>query len=76
MRSRSRVLTLGRSLADGSHAEGYEDDSETAIHAAWADEVQHRSRELASGSVRGLSVEEAHRVVASDPRTTIVEVAT
>jgi predicted trehalose synthase len=46
---------------------GYEDESDAAMSAAWADEVQRRSRELEDGSVRGLSVEEARRMVASDP---------
>jgi hypothetical protein len=34
---------------------------------AWANEVQRRSRELKDGSVNGLSVDEARRIVASDP---------
>jgi hypothetical protein len=38
-----------------------------AIHAAWADEIQQRSGDLKDGAVRGLSIAEARRIVASDP---------
>lgn len=38
-----------------------------AIHTAWVEELQQRSRELTDGSVHGLSVEDARRIVASDP---------
>jgi len=42
-------------------------ESEAAIHAAWADEIKQRSGDLKDGSVRGLSIEEARRIVASEP---------
>jgi putative addiction module component (TIGR02574 family) len=60
-------VRVAEKLLESADAEGFEDDSEAAIQAAWADEMQRRSRELADGSVRGLTVEEARRMVASDP---------
>lgn len=54
-------------LLESADAEGYEEDSEAAIHAARADEIHRRSRELQDGSIRGLSVEEARSIVASSP---------
>jgi putative addiction module component (TIGR02574 family) len=62
VRERVRVA---EKLLESADAEGYEEDSETAIHAAWAEEIQRRSRELQDGSVRGLSIEEARSIVAS-----------
>jgi putative addiction module component (TIGR02574 family) len=61
-----RVRVAERLLASAD-AEGYENETEVAIHAAWADEIQKRSGDLKDGSVRGLSIEEARRIVASDP---------
>jgi putative addiction module component (TIGR02574 family) len=60
-------VRVAEKLLESADAEGFEDESEAAIQAAWADEVLQRSREFADGSVRGLTVEEARRVVASDP---------
>ncbi|MBA3452329.1 MAG: addiction module protein [Deltaproteobacteria bacterium] len=60
-------VRVAEKLLESADAEGFEDESEAAIHAAWAEEVQQRSRELKDGSVRGLSIEEARRLVASDP---------
>lgn len=60
-------VRVAEKLLESADAEGYEDESEATIHAAWAGEVQQRSRELKDGSVRGLSVEEARRVITSDP---------
>ena len=60
-------VRVAEKLLQSVDAEGYEDESEEAIHAAWADEVQQRSGDLKDDSVRGLSVEEARRIVASDP---------
>jgi putative addiction module component (TIGR02574 family) len=60
-------VRLAEKLLESADSEGYEDESEAAIHAAWAEEIQQRSRELDKGSVRGLSIEEARRIVASDP---------
>lgn len=45
-----------------------EDEDEEEIQAAWATEIQRRSRELRDGSVKGLTVEEARRIIASDSR--------
>ena len=60
-------VRLAEKLLESADAEGYEAEGEAAIHAAWAEEIQQRSRELHDGSVRGLSIEEARRIVASDP---------
>ncbi len=60
-------VRVAEKLLESADAEGYEDESEAAIHAAWAEEVQQRSRELKDGSVRGLGIDEARRIVASDP---------
>lgn len=60
-------VRVAEKLLESADAEGYEEDSEVAIHAAWADEIRRRSRELQDGSVRGLSVEEARSIVASGP---------
>lgn len=64
VRERVRVA---EKLLESADAEGYEEDSEAAIHAAWADEIRRRSQELRDGSVRGLSVEKARSTVASGP---------
>jgi len=60
-------VRVAEKLLESADAEGYEDESEVAIHAAWADEIKQRSADLRDGSVRGLSIEEARRVVASEP---------
>ncbi|MFH0900874.1 MAG: addiction module protein [Pseudomonadota bacterium] len=44
-----------------------QDGDEEEIQAAWTEEIERRSRELRDGIVRGLSAEEARRIVASDP---------
>jgi len=59
-------VRVAEKLLESVDAEGYEDESKVAIHAAWAHEVQQRSDDLKDGSVRGLSIEEARRIVASD----------
>ncbi len=60
-------VRVAEKLLESADAEGFEDDSDAAINAAWAEEVQRRSRELQDGSVRGLSIDEARRIVAPDP---------
>jgi len=59
-------VRVAEKLLESADAEGYEED-ETAVDAAWAQEVQRRSREMQDGSVRGLTIEEARRIVAADP---------
>lgn len=59
-------VRVAEKLLESADAEGYEEDSEAAIHAAWADEILQRSRELQDGSVRGLNIEEARSIVASE----------
>ncbi|MFH0899664.1 MAG: addiction module protein [Pseudomonadota bacterium] len=44
-----------------------EQDDDEEIQAAWAEEIERRSRELRDGTVKGLSAEEARRIIASDP---------
>ena len=39
---------------------------EAAVQAAWASEIDRRRKELASGAVKPMSVEESLRFVASD----------
>ena len=63
MRERIRVA---EELLASADAEGYEDENDAAIQAAWAEEVERRSGELRDGSVRGLSIDEARRMVAAD----------
>ena len=60
-------VRIAEKLLESADAEGDEDESEAAIHAAWADEVKQCSGDLKDGSVRGLSIEEARRIVASEP---------
>jgi putative addiction module component (TIGR02574 family) len=60
-------VRVAEKLLESADAEGYEGESDVAIHAAWADEIQQRSSDLKEGSVRGLSVEEARRIIVSDP---------
>ena len=60
-------VRIAEKLLESADAEGYEDESEVAIHAAWAAEIKQRSGDLEDGSVRGLSIEEARRIVASGP---------
>ena len=59
-------VRVAEKLLESADAEGYEDESEMAIHVAWADEIKQRSDDLKDGSVRGLSIEEARRIVASE----------
>jgi putative addiction module component (TIGR02574 family) len=63
--ARERVA-IAEKLLESVEADGYDEDEEE-IQAAWAEETQRRSRELRDGTVKGLSVEEARRIVASDP---------
>ncbi len=63
--ARERVK-LAEKLLESVEAEGGEED-EDALQAAWAEEIRRRSQELRDGTVKGLSVEEARRIVASDP---------
>jgi putative addiction module component (TIGR02574 family) len=58
-------IRLAEKLLESADAEG--GDDEAAIQSAWAVEVQQRSNELRDKSVRGLSLEEARRIVATDP---------
>jgi len=60
-------VRIAEKLLESADAEGYEDESEVVIHAAWADEIKQRSGDLKDGSVRGWSIEEARRIVASEP---------
>ena len=60
-------VRVAEKLLESADAEGYEDESEVAIHAAWAGEINQRSGDLKDGSVRGLSIEEARGIVASEP---------
>ena len=60
-------LRVAEKLLESADAEGYEEESDEIIGAAWAEEVQRRSREMQDGTVRGLTLEEARRLVASDP---------
>ena len=63
VRERVRVA---EKLLESADAEGYDEETESLHNAVWADEIQRRSGELKDGSVRGLSVDEARRLVASD----------
>lgn len=60
-------VRVAEKLLESADAEGFDEETEAAHNTAWADEVQRRSRELKDGSVNGLSVDEARRIVASDP---------
>jgi putative addiction module component (TIGR02574 family) len=60
-------VRVAEKLLESADAEAFEDDSDAAIQTAWADEIERRSRELKDGSVSGLTVDEARRLVASDP---------
>ena len=57
-------VRLAEKLLESADSEGYDD--EAATNAAWAEEIQLRSRELKDGSVRALSIEEARRIMLSD----------
>lgn len=59
-------VRVAEKLLESADAEGYDEDAEAAHNAAWAAEIEQRSIELKDGSVRGLSLEEARRIVASD----------
>lgn len=61
---RERVR-MAEKLLESADAEGFEDD-DAAIQAAWAAEVQQRSNELRNGAVRGVSPDEARRIIATD----------
>ena len=60
-------VRVAEKLLESADAEGFDEESDATIQSAWAEEVQRRSHELASGSVRGLTIEDARRIVASDP---------
>jgi putative addiction module component (TIGR02574 family) len=59
-------VRVAEELLASADAEGFEDESEAAVNAAWAEEIERRSREMRDGSVRGLSIEEARHIVSSD----------
>jgi putative addiction module component (TIGR02574 family) len=59
-------LAMAEKLLASVDAEG-EGESEDAIQAAWFEELKSRGADLREGSVKGLSVDEARRVVAADP---------
>jgi putative addiction module component (TIGR02574 family) len=59
-------VRVAEKLLESADAEGYE-EADDAVAAAWTQEVQRRSREMQDGSVRGLTIDEARRIVASDP---------
>jgi putative addiction module component (TIGR02574 family) len=63
--ARERVA-MAEQLLESVEAEGYTED-EDEIQATWSEALQRRSRELRDGTVKGLTVEEARRIVASDP---------
>lgn len=60
-------VRIAEKLLESADADGFQDDTDAGIHAAWADEITQRSQELRDDSVRGLSVAEARRIVQSDP---------
>ena len=62
--ARERVA-IAEKLLESVETEDQEDEDE--IQAAWAEEIRVRSQELRDGTVKGLSVAEARRIVASDP---------
>ena len=62
---RERVAIAEKLLESVEDEGNPQDDDE--VQTAWAEEVARRSRELREGTVKGLSVEEARRIVASDP---------
>lgn len=59
-------VRVAEKLLESADAEGYDDESDAAIQTAWADEIQKRSTDLAEGTTRGLTLDEARRIVASD----------
>jgi putative addiction module component (TIGR02574 family) len=60
-------MVIAERLLESVETESDDDQDDDEIQRAWAEEVQRRSRELHDGTVKGLSVEEARRLVASDP---------
>lgn len=60
-------MVLAEKLWESVETEADGDQGDDEIQRAWAEEVQRRARELHDGTVKGLSVEEARRLVASDP---------
>jgi len=60
-------MVLAEKLLESVETEADGDQGGDESQRAWAVEVQRRSRELHDGTVKGLSVEEARRLVASDP---------
>lgn len=60
-------IAIAERLFESVEAEDDGERDEDDVQAAWSDEIKRRSGELRDGTVRGLSVEEARRIVASDP---------
>jgi putative addiction module component (TIGR02574 family) len=60
-------MVIAEKLLQSVEAEADDEHDEDGVQAAWAEEIRRRSRELRDGPVKGLSVEEARRIVASDP---------
>ncbi|HEY4181777.1 MAG TPA: addiction module protein [Kofleriaceae bacterium] len=58
-------VRLAEKLLESADAEGF-DDEDAVVQAAWTAEIQTRSNELKSGAVRGVSAEEALRIIADD----------
>lgn len=59
-------IRIAEKLLESADAEGDQEDTDTSIQAAWADEIKQRSQELTDGSVRGLSIAEARHIIRSD----------
>lgn len=62
-------MVLAERLLESVETEADDDEGDDEIQRAWAEEVQRRSRDLHDGTVKGLTVEEARRLVASDPNS-------
>jgi putative addiction module component (TIGR02574 family) len=60
-------MVIAERLFESVEAEADDVQDDDDIRAAWTEEIERRSRELRDGTVKGLSVEDARRIVASDP---------
>ncbi len=60
-------MVIAERLFESVEAEADDVQDDDDIRAAWAEEIERRSRELRDRTVKGLSVEDARRIVASDP---------
>jgi putative addiction module component (TIGR02574 family) len=60
-------MVIAERLFESVEAEADDVHDDDDIQAAWAEEIERRSRELHDRTVKGLSVEDARRIVASDP---------